>query len=47
MLGFPDFETPFILEVDFNLEGIGTVLSPETKWKNSGIGLCKQKFETI
>ena len=27
VLGFPDFELPFILEVDSNLEGIGAVLS--------------------
>ena len=26
MLAFPDFETPFILEVDSSLEGIGAVL---------------------
>ena len=27
VLGFPDFELPFILEVDSSLEGIGAVLS--------------------
>ena len=40
VLGFPDFELPFTLEVDSSLEGIGAVLSQKQGRKESSIGLC-------
>ena len=45
VLGFPDFETPFILEVDSSLEGIGAVLSQKQNGRTVVLGYASRSLK--
>ena len=45
MLRFPDFETPFILEVDSSLEGIGAVSSQKQDGRTVVLGYASRSLK--
>ena len=45
MLGFPDFEIPFILEADSSLEGIGAVLSQKQNERTVVLGYASRSLK--